>query len=295
MSMLKASAGFNQLKDDSGGSSDPLTFFDVYRDFTDQSDFTTSSAASKTWFNSAPNQITANQGSSNGEEIFSNNTSQHASSIGWEVVTDGIKILGSEISIKVRMYDGTDEDGLNHSSSEDFVMVYVEYHEGGMSNNRRKKSGGPSDKLQTNNPKNWKHSDNYFTDTGGVTPASDDDVPLPYGFDPTNGTYMLFAKMRDLTNNRYYQWVIELLSGNSSSADMATNDSVSQSTFDGETWYIISGSADSDSSDELEHYFQEDTILANYGYKKMTPASSNFSTVDTFIKAWVDDLIAALP
>lgn len=299
MSMLKSSAGFTQLKDagGGGGGADPLTFFDVYRDFTYQGDFTTSSAASKTWFNSAPNQIVANQGSANGEEIFSNDTTQHASSIGWEVVTDGIQILGSEIAIKVRMYDGSTEDGLNHdgAAGDDFVMAYVEYHQGGMSNDRRKKFNGPGDKIQTNNPKNWKHNDDYSTDSVTYTAASDDSVELPYGFDPTNGTYMMFVKMRDMTNQRYYQWVIELVSGNTAASDMTTNDTVTQSTADGEAWYLVSNNVKDDGSDELEHFFQENTTLSYYGYKLMTPAAGNFSTVDTFVRAWADDLIAALP
>ena len=193
------------------------------------------------------------------------------------------------------MYDGSAEDGLNHSSSEDFVMMFIETHQGGMSNNRRKKFNGPGSKIQTSSPNNWKHSDDYYTDTGAVTAASDDSVELPYGFSPTNGTYMMFSVMRDLTNNRYYQWVIELVSGNTSAADMTTNDTVTQSTTDGEARYIVSGSARSDGSNEIEHYMQENSIWHEYGYKLMTPAAGNFAEVDTFMKDYADALIDALP
>lgn len=297
MAQQTTAAGFLQLVVNASTptpSADPLTFFDVYRDFTSQGDFTTSSAASKTWFNSAPNLITANEGSSNGEELFSNDTSNHGSSEGWEVVTDGIQILGSEIALKARMYDGSAEDGLNHDAGEDFIMAYAEYHQGGTSNDRRKKFNGPGDKTQTNSPNNWKHNDDFSTDSVTYTEAGDDSVELPYGFSPTNGVWMLFVKMRDITNQRYYQWVIELESGNTAASDMTTNDTVTQSTTDGETWYLVAGDIRDDGSSELEHFFQENTILSHYGYKKMTPAAGNFATVNTFVNDWADTLIATI-
>jgi hypothetical protein len=299
---LSAAAGYREQI--SAPGVDPLSFFSVFRDFREQADFTTESAASKTWFISAPNQIVANQGSGDGEELFSNDTSQHASSTGWEVVPEGIKILGSEIAIKVRMWDGTNEDGLNHDRDgsgnggtdpvDDYLMVFVEEYQAGMSNDRRKKFNGPGSKIQNNNPKNVKHNDDYSTSSGSFVEAGDDSVELPIGFDPTNGTLMMFAFMRDTANQRIYQWIIELEAGNSSASDMFVNDTLTQSTADGEAWYLVTGNVRTDGSDQLEHFFQEDTVLRYYGFKNFTDSDNLFSTIDTFIRSWADDIIASL-
>lgn len=284
-----------------GGSFDVLTYFDVVGLFDDATNMTIDTVEQPVgvftdYFTSTVNSVVAHQGSANGQEIFSNNTSGHATlSSGWKKVANGIELHGSEISIKVRQYDGTTENGLNHGNGEDFVFAYLEYHEGGMSGNRRKKHNGVADKLQTNNPKNWKHEDQFNTQSDGLG-VDEGDVSLPYGggFNPANGTLMLFAKMRDATNQRYVQWVGEIVSGNTQS-DLLFNDTVTQSTADGQALYLKTNQGlDNDSSDELEHHFQEGSIWRRYYYKKLPVAAGNFADVDAKIKALYEDLCTEL-
>ena len=292
--IIKEAAGYVQQNIESGGgggSFDRLSFFDISRDFATQGDFITETAASKTWFVSAPNEVSANAGSSNGNELFSNDTSGHASSEGWEVVTGGIKILGSEKAIKVRMYDGTAEDGLSHDNDEDYVLAYLETFQAGMSTDRRKKFNGPGDKIQNNNPKNWKHNQDYSTSAVSYVEASDDSVEVEFDTDPVSDTLIFFAKMRDLSNNRIYQWRGDVVSG-ADRTDLEVNDTVSQTTADGEAWYLVPGNIRNDGSDEMEHFWQEDSILRQYGYKKMAVAAGNFATVDTAIGDYFESIVA---
>ena len=280
-----------------GGGSLPMSqYYDFAIDLQQQANFVTEpieepAGVFTDLFVSAPTEVVAHQGSANGNEFYANDTSGHAGLVsGYKVVPAGLELFGAEKSLKARMFDGTDEDGLEIDNGQALLLVYKMTYQGGVSENLLKKNGQFALKMQTNNPHNLKVEDNFTSNDDG-TGLAETDIQLPFATNPTNGQDYFLAVFRDIANQRIVMWHGPLTSANTI-ADLFENDTISQSTADGQVYYLdTTNGVRNHTGNDMEFYVQEGSVFQGVWFKKFDSAPA-YADVKARVEA---DYVSFIP
>ena len=224
------------------------------------------------YLDSVPNLISANQGSSLGNEVYVDNAAtDYLSGKGYALddTNKGIKHWnpsGGEVAIKLRMFDGSSETGLRHAKGS-FTEVHCWYITSGYgtNDNFRKDNNNVESKLEGGSQ--WKHTDRYNSQNDGLGTDLNDGVSPTFLTTMSDGATYMVARVRDMNDtyssintdvpgvhpdgNKYVQFIGPVANGNTWGANVAINDTLNESIVD--TGYAISPAYVHDTNAREDH------------------------------------------
>lgn len=241
----------------------PTESFAYYWEYTEaESQYTTSVGdGNGPYFVAAPQLNPNNVGSANGPELFSNDISGIGSGNGWRVVSDakGIELKGeNEISLKMRMHTGGDEDGLSLDESvdtgPDYIVGVVVTWRGGTNNDMLNKFNGHEFKWESSR---WKFN-GPFTDFGNTSGTIENDAGTNWPVDRDNYSKYFLGAMRNSEGRNFTTWTAPISGGTYWIQDNIESNTVSKSTEDGVPLYLVDqASLKGNGDDQIEIYLNE--------------------------------------